>query len=212
MYIVFKNMEEWLAKDPGLQDKFNHIYNFLYVGIKQYANNIIKFVKKETGTEVVVQLSEITLKQVVIDALDDLLRLKNYHPTESPNPIKEMSYIAYWFVVRKPIRLATEDIIKDERLSEIARTKLLFINEEFGVKLLINSAFEGGVEQSTCNTMLSFGKDQIKHYKHFLLYYLIYRVDSPKSLEAMMLGCTIHPVWEVDPIIWDAPKVSEEDF
>ena len=37
-------------------------------------------------------------------------------------------------------------------------------------------------------------------------------MDSPKSLEAIMLGCTIHPVWEVNPVIWDNPKVSEEDF
>ena len=107
----------------------------------------------------------------MIDAFDDLLRLKNYHPTEEPNPIKEMSYIVYWLMRHKPIRLVTEDIINDSRLSKIARTKLLFINEQFGVKLLINAAFEGSIEQNSCNHMLNIGRSQIKYFKHYLLYF-----------------------------------------
>ena len=78
--------------------------------------------------------------------------------------------------------------------------------------MLVKSAFEGSVEQHTCELMLDTGRSQIKHFKHFLLYYLTYRMDSPISLEAIMLGCTIHPVWEVNPSVWNNPQFSEEDF
>lgn len=212
MYIVFKNLDEWLNKEPNLCDKFKKTYDFVYKGAHDYAKYTSESVKQKSGFDLKIEFSEVLLKQSLIDAFDDLLRLKNYHPTEEPNPIKEMSYIVYWLMRHKPIRLVTEDVINNPQLSKIARTRLLFINEQFGVKLLINAAFEGSIEQHSCNHMLNMGRSQIKHFKHFLLYYLTYRMDSPKSLEAIMLGCTIHPVWEVNPVIWDNPKVSEEDF
>ena len=212
MYMVFKSMDEWMNKEPDLSEKFKSTYGFIYKGACDYARHMSDSVKQKCGEDIKIEFSEILFKQSLIDAFDDLLRLKNYHPTEEPNPIKEMSYIVYWLMRHKPIRLVTENIINDTRLSKIARTRLLFINEQFGVKLLINAAFEGSVEQSSCEHMLSIGRTQIKYFKHFLLYYLTYRMDSPKSLEAMMLGCTIHPVWEVNPVIWNSPQVSEDDF
>ncbi len=212
MYIVFKSMDEWLNKDPNLREKFEKTYKFVYNGAHDYAKHMRDSVKTKIGCDIKIEFSEILLKQALIDAFDDLLRLKNYHPTDEPNPIKEMSYIVYWLMRHKPIRLVTEDVVNNSALTPMARTKLLFINEEFGVKLLVNSAFEGSIEQKACSHMLNMGRSQIKYFKHFLLYYLTYRMDSPKSLEAMMLGCTVHPVWEVNPVIWNNPQISEEDF
>jgi len=212
MYIVFKSMDEWLNKEPNLREKFVKTYRFVYKGAHDYAKHISESVKEKIGVDIKIEFSEVLFKQSLIDAFDDLLRLKNYHPTEEPNPIKEMSYIVYWLIRHKPIRLITEEVINSSQLSNIARTRLLFINEQFGVKLLINAAFEGGKEQLSCERMLELGRSQIQHFKHYLLYYLTYRMDSAKSLEAIMLGCTIHPVWEVNSVIWDSPQVSEEDF
>lgn len=53
---------------------------------------------------------------------------------------------------------------------------------------------------------------QMRYFKRFLLYYLVYRLKSPKELEAMMLGCTIYPIWEVDPIIWMDIEHPENEF
>ena len=212
MYIVFKGMGEWLDKDPSLKSKFQSTYRFVYRAAHDYALHMSNSVKQKGKVKIKVEFSEVILKQCLIDAFDDLLRLKNYHPTEEPNPIKEMSYIVYWLVRHKPIRLVSEDVIYNTQLSEIARTRLLFINEEFGVKLLINAAFEGGIEQERCKHMQVVGQSQIKYYKQFLLYYLTYRMDSAKSLEEIMLGCTIHPVWEVNSVIWDDPQAVEDGF
>lgn len=152
------------------------------------------------------------LKQTLIDAFDDLLRLKNYHPTTDPNPIKEMSYIVYWLLRHKPITLMTEEIVLNEKLKDIARARYLFINENFGVKLLMNAAFEGRREKSVCKNMQVFANKQLKYFQRFLLYYLVYRLDSPKSIEAILLGCTIHPIWEVNHIIWKDPQEPNKEF
>lgn len=212
MYVVFKNIKTWFNDDEKLKNRFEKTYQFIYEAAHSYAVKLNDVAKSKTGKETGIQFSETLLKQSLIDAYDDLKRLTNYHPTDEPNPIKEMAYIVFWLMKHKPIRLLSEDIIFDARLTNIARTRYLFINENFGVKLLINAAFEGQKQKSECKHMEDFANTQVKYYKKFLLYYLVYRLESAKALEAMLLGCTIHPVWEVNPIIWETPIVSEEDF
>lgn len=212
MHIVFKRIDRWFEQEPNLKEKFQHTYNTIYTAAHEYAVQMNKMVEKRISRSVEIVISEQLLKQSLIDAFDDLLRLKNYHPTDEPNPIKEMAYIVYWLLKHKPIHLISEDIVLNNQLSDMARTRLLFVNEEFGVKLLLNSAFEGRQPKDQCSHMHAEANKQLKYFKHFLLYYLVYRLDSPKSLEATMLGCTIHPVWEVNPVIWSEPEKFREDF
>lgn len=212
MHIVFKEIDEWLEKEPDLKEKFKHTYQIIYIAAKEYAVSMDKYAQKKAEMSVKIEISEQLLKQALIDAFDDLLRLINYHPTKTPNPIKEMSYIVFWLIRKKPIRLVSEDIVTNSNLSNIARAKFLFINEEFGVKLLINAAFAGKRKKEECSFIHDEAQKQLKYYKRFLLYYLVYRMDSPKALEAMVLGCTIHPIWEVDPVIWSEPKEPEQEF
>lgn len=209
MHIVFKKIDEWFEKDPDLIQEFQDTYKTIYVSAKNYAVRMNEMAQKKASVTVKIEISEQLLKQSLIDAFDDLLRLTDYHPTKCPNPIKKMSYIVYWLMRHKPIRLVSEEIVTNEKLSDMARTRFLFINEEFGVKLLINSAFIGKKEKQVCEHIHDEAEKQLKYYKRFLLYYLVYRMDSPKALEAMILGCTIHPIWEVDPIIWSDPKEPE---
>ena len=130
MHIVFKKVDEWFEKDPDLKRKFQDTYRMIYASAHKYAEHMEEVVKEKTNTSIKVEISEQLLKQALIDTFDDLLRLTNYHPTKEPNPIKEMAYIVYWLIRRKPIRLVSEDIIMDARLSDMARTRFLFINEE----------------------------------------------------------------------------------
>ncbi len=212
MHIVFKKIDEWFEKEPDLKQKFQDTYKMIYESAKNYAVHMQEVAREKANMPTKIEISEQLLRQSLIDAFDDLLRLTNYHPTKEPNPIKEMSYIVYWLMRRKPIRLVSEDIVVSGKLSDMARTRFLFINEEFGVKLLINSAFIGKREKSVCEHIHDEAEKQLKYYKRFLLYYLVYRMESAKSLEAMMLGCTIHPIWEVDPVIWSEPKDPEQEF
>lgn len=211
MHIVFKKIDEWFKKDSGFKQKFQDTYKMIYVSAHKYAVHMQEVAQDKADVSIKIEISEQLLRQALIDAFDDLRRLVSYHPTKDPNPIKEMAYIVYWLIRRKPIRLVSEDVVMNEKLSEIARTRFLFINEEFGVKLLMNAAFIGKKEKNVCAHIHTEAEKQLKYYKRFLLYYLVYRMDSAKSLEAIMLGCTIHPIWEVDPVIWSDPKEPEQE-
>lgn len=68
-------------------------------------------VKEKTDEEIEISLSGNRLKQAVVDALDDLVRLKIYHGISAPNRLKEMSNCAYWFLKHKPMFIDEEDII-----------------------------------------------------------------------------------------------------
>ncbi len=212
MHIVFKKIDEWFEKEPDLKQKFQDTYKIILLAANKYAVHMREVAQEKANMSIEIQVSEQLLRQSLIDAFDDLLRLTNYHPTKEPNPIKEMSYIVYWLMRRKPIWLVSEDLVLNDKLSDMARTRFLFINEEFGVKLLINAAFIGKKEKSVCGHIHDEAERQLKYYKRFLLYFLVYRMESAKSLEAMMLGCTIHPIWEVDPVIWSEPKDPEQEF
>ena len=43
---------------------------------------------------------------------------------------------------------------------------------------------------------------QLKKFKSYMLYYLTYRVESPKSLEAILISGTMHPIWNVEKVVW----------
>lgn len=152
------------------------------------------------------------LKQALIDAFDDLMRLKEYHLTTNPNRLKEMSYIVFWLLRRKPITLDPETIVSNSKLSDLLRVRLLFINESFCINLLLGATFPGPVPRENCTLCVEEGNRQLNYFKKFLLYYLVYRADSPKSIEAILMGTTIFPIWDVDPIIWSPQRDPEEDF
>lgn len=206
MHFAFMSKEDWYRKHPGLKEKFDDTYSTISVAALKWAKAIGESVKAKVEEDITIELSGQCLEQALIDAFDDLIRLKKYHPISEPNPIKEMAYIVYWFLKRKPLRLATEGAALSPLLSKEKRVILQFPNEEFCVNMLMNSAFEGRRQVENCSHIFDFAKKQVKYFKQFLLYYLSYRLDSPKSLEAIMLGCTIHPIWEVNSVIWANPE------
>lgn len=212
MYIVFKGLEEWFANNPGLEERFKNTETVILAAIREYTSNLRSDIEKRTGIKIKVKISEVLLKQALIDAYDDLKRLTNYHFTDNPNPIKEMSYIVFWLIKRKAIVLTTEDIVYDARLSEMAKVKMIFLNEAFCVNLLIGAAFPNQVKRKDWGDLINNGIGQLKYYKRYLLYYLVYRMDSPKSLEAEALALTVDPSYEVDTIIWNAPTDPSEDY
>lgn len=208
MHIVFRNMDEWYKKDPDLKAKFQDTFKYITSAAKEYGETINnQQVLRAQNISIRLRLSGMLLKQSLIDAYDDLMRLKDYHLTTDPSPLKEMSYIVFWLLRHKPITLESdEDIINNAAISEMVRTRILFINESFCVYLLLMAAFPSRKMRDGCTQCVDEGKMQLNYFKKFLLYYLVYRLDSPKSLEAILLGITIFPVWEVDPVIWSTPQ------
>lgn len=212
MHIVFRSLKEWFKKDPDLESKFNDTYSTILEAAHEYNQKVNAMTTEKAGVSVKFLISENLLKQALIDAFDDLMRLKDYHVTTDPNRLKEMSYIVFWFLRHKPISLEDESVVYCEKLNDIAKARLLFVNESFCIKLLVGAAFPGNTKRTNCVACVSEGDTQLKYFKKFLLYYLVYRVDSPKSIEAILMGTTIFPIWEVDPVIWSTPRNPEDEF
>lgn len=226
LYIVFKNMEQFFTRagekfsnkntpeerKKDFEDKFWNTYSFVIKSAKKTNDQLTNWVKKELHQDIQIGISEQLLKQALVDAYDDLLRLSDYHPTKTPNPIKEMAYVSFWLIKRKPLILfgESEDIIniEDAKFTNMGRMHILFINEFFASYLLLNAAFRKKKLLDVCEHKHEEAKRQLEVFQNFLFYTLVYRVESPKYLEAMIFACTLHPVWEVDPVVWN--QMNEE--
>lgn len=222
MYTVFKNMDDFY-KRAGEQAKtveeanqcieefkahFWKTYSDLMKLIRQNQLDISNTMLQITGKDFRYGVSEQLLLQTLIDAYDDLFRLTDYHPTETPTSLKTVSYITYWLIRRKPLLIPEkyEDIVTvdNETFKTRGRMHILFINEYFASNLLLNTIFKRKkILKQTTSDELEVANKQLEIFQGFLFYTLVYRVDTPKYIEATMLACTIHPVWEVDPDIWE---------
>ena len=221
MHTVFKNMDEFYERAGAHVENsekskqcikefkalFWDTYKKYICLIKEFQIDVSDKIKKITNKDFKCGLSEQLLLQALIDAYDDLFRLTDFHPTKTPNSLKEISYIAYWLIRRKPLIVPVEyeDLITidSKDLKTRGRMHVLFMNEFFASNLLINTVFnKGKVVFEVDEKELELASKQLEIFQGFLFYTLVYRVDTPKYIEAVMLACTIHPIWEVDPEVW----------
>ena len=126
MYLVFKNEEEWFqqhgktkADIKKFKEKFYNTFNTMLCTFEMSIEQFQAEVYKETGINVVFKISDLMLKQALIDAYDDLKRLVDFHATDTPNAIKEMAYLIYWVLRRNPISLISEDDVRSMKLAEL---------------------------------------------------------------------------------------------
>lgn len=214
MNLVFKPMDVWydsLGKE--LQEEFDKNLKYLVRVAKSWEREINRYCKENMVEEVKVNLNLQVMRQALIDAFDDLNRLKEYHDTKYPNPIKIMAYYVYWIVKRKPITIINEDILLDARLSGTKKSKLLFCNEHYCIQLILDAIFPRLSKNCANKKIHTYAEAQLIKFKRYMLYYLTYRLESPKSLEAIMLSATMHPIWQVEKIIWEKlGDIFEEDL
>lgn len=222
MHTVFKNMDDFYKRAgehvksveeankciEKFKQRFWKTYNDLMKLIKLNQLDMSNTMLQITGKDFRYGVSEQLILQTLIDAYDDLFRLTDYHPTETPNSLKIASYISYWLIRRKPLLIPEEyeDIVNidNETFKTRGRMHVLFINEYFASNLLINSIFKRDkILKGIAADELEVANKQLEIFQGFLFYNLVYRVGTPKYIEATMLACTIHPVWEVDPDIWE---------
>lgn len=130
--------------------------------------------------------------QAVLEALDDLKRLKDFHPVKNPNRIKYASYLAYWWLQRKPVCIDVSNL----NLADDLIQYLVNYNEFFLVSYVLNELFDRDNLECKCNidkiSAFDFEWMQVQSY---LLYFFTYRANSPKTIEAFLRGSILHPVW-----------------
>lgn len=204
MHIKFTKYSDWCKGDylPKLQ----HCIEFVEIAFNKRAASIYDALEpyRNDGKGVSFALNQSVLKQAIIDCIDDLNRITDYHiQTKFPNCVKEMAYLTYWIARRKPIVITEDSLLNDECFAEdIAWFRLMHINEYFCTLLVKGAMFPGTKRGITEDNLFNKGIEQMEIFEKFLLYYFVYRLDSPKELEAIMLGTTMIPSYEVPDHVW----------
>ena len=118
---------------------------------------------------------------------EDLKRIVNFHPISFlPDLIKEVSYIAFWWLKRKPVFVPCSEKIK---------TQVLFFNEWLIATYIVSEIFDHECIKNT-DSNLERHTAEWNIALNLLFYYLVYRIDSPKILESFLIGCTLTPIWD----------------
>ncbi len=151
--------------------------------------------------------NENLITQVLIDAIEDLKRIHEFHPITNANSIKEAAYIGYWWQRRKPVYIDGDitkvaiDGLTNEQIKKV-KAKLIFINEvciAHYVRPKVFALSEGPVNMCATDKNQA---DWVKAREHFI-YFLAYRAGSPKSIEAMLTNETLHPIWKTKQDFWN---------
>lgn len=87
---------------------------------------------------------------------------------------------------------------------------MLLVNENLMVTYLMANVFIGS-NNGECKMAPPRAKAEWKGYYEYLFYYLVYRLRSPKELEAMLKSVTLHPLWEVQHDIYFKEKKEPEE-
>lgn len=127
---------------------------------------------QQAGYSEHVYCNERIMLNVLLDYYADVFRLKEFHDIEYIRTEKIFSYTVSWIVRRKPLQFIHET--DDE--------KDIFVNERFGVFLLLNECLLGGERKFVS----AQNKEKLDEYINLLLYYLKYRECNPQVLELMV--------------------------
>lgn len=152
--------------------------------------------------------------QAVIDAVEDLKRIHDFHPIEDANAIKEAAYFSFWLIKRKPMCFTGNlSEISGSSKEEIDKRKvnILFINEFCAAIYIMPKIFRLKKEVKELDkaypNMDKLSNDWKKYFDN-LIYFLSYRAESPKSIEAALTSLIMTPKWETNFDFW---KVDEKN-
>ncbi len=123
---------------------------------------------------------------MVINYFADIDRLKKFHNIEKVNNIKIVAYTVYWLVKNKPFQIKKH--IGDKLLNQ--KPFLNNVNESFSIFIIISWIFDENVKYLTSQKEHSLWNNFIQDIE----YYLVYRINTPQSLELALTGLLIQPI------------------
>ena len=156
--------------------------------------------------------NKLIFTQVLIDALEDLKRIHDFHPIENTNAVKEAAYFSFWLIKRKPIYFYGDlDTIGGECKIELDKRKInyLFVNEFCAAVYIMPKIFRLSEVVDGLDEVYDVNKlsDDWKKYFDNLMYFLAYRAESPKAIEEALTSLIMVPKWKTNFDFW---KVDEK--
>ncbi len=202
MIVKYQDINDIIDEKNGYTQKY----------IEEHACEIVEVINtvsrelKKLCPSIVIRYNENLITQVLIDAIEDLKRIHEFHPINNANAIKEAAYIGYWWQRRKPVIIEgdiTTLCVEGKSEDQVKKIKawLLFINEvciSYYVRPKIFHLRQPIQQCITPEKQADWGKAR----EHFI-YYLAYRAGSPRSIEAVLSGETLHPIWPTKQEFWN---------
>lgn len=136
--------------------------------------------------------------QAIIDALEDLKRLKEFHPVQYPNRLKCAAYLAYWWLQRQPLTFSVPDDRQEEFFNKVSKediARVVHANAFWLVAYVLGELFTS--TKTPCYQNHPEFEKQWDIEIDYLFYFFCYRVTSAKSIEAFLSTALLHPTWVV---------------
>lgn len=124
------------------------------------------------------------MREVLLDYIADITRLKDFHEIEKVNSFKVASYTTYWIIKRKPIQLVAEPV---------GNQHLQDLNEWFGVAIFIALVYD------TTRTFSLQDSKSLKKWNDFmdmLHYSFSFRIINAPALELTHQALAISPPYQ----------------
>lgn len=116
------------------------------------------------------------LYHVLLDYYADIQRLKEFHAIKHTKTDKNIAYLAYWILKRKPIQIT----------NSVAEDRDIFINERFVCYIITYECLQ---QKKQSTGFCKLDEQQAKKYDKYidlLLYFLKYRECSAQMLELLI--------------------------
>jgi len=204
MIVEYKDIDSVIDNRRGFSRKYIQKLKREIILAAKEASNVVE--EKKLLPYIKIRANNTLLNQAIIDAVEDLKRLQEFHPVKRANAIKEAAYLGFWVIKRKPIYIDGDltklnlDSATKQDINKL-KAKFLFINESVVAYYLIPKIFNvTKIICEHCDTL--FSADEWKKARANLIYFLAYRAESPKSIEGILSAMTLHPIWETNQNFW----------
>lgn len=218
---IFGKIMEMIVKYRGIDDVVDDKKGYTEAYLSEHAYEIVNTINKisqnlkqvplpngnKVSLPIEISYNPELITQILIDAIEDLKRIHDFHPINNSNAIKEAAYIGFWWQRRKPVfingKISSISIegLNENQLNKI-KAKLLFINElciTHYVRPKIFNLVNGS--NKLCSTKKNI--DEWNKARDHFIYFLAYRAESPKSVEEMLMRSTLHPIWPTKQDFWN---------
>lgn len=199
MHIQYERYSDLLSEKVGFGTKIiDEIIDNITEQVTLYCHKQDDYYRKRYGIEVEINYDVFRANQAIIDTLEDLKRLKEFHPVQYPNRLKCAAYLAFWWLQRQPLTFSIPEdkhIEFFEKVSKEDVARVIHANAFWLVAYVFGELFTAN-ELPCAGQNPDFQKQWDLEFD-YIFYYFCYRANSPKSIEALLSTTILHPTWKV---------------
>ena len=115
MHIQYESYKDILDEKTGFGKKIvDEIIDNVVEQVTAYCQQRAEYYSDQYQIQLDINYDELRANQAIIDTLEDLKRLKEFHPVQYPNRLKCAAYLAYWWLQRQPLTFSIPDDQQEE--------------------------------------------------------------------------------------------------